>query len=61
MAHDKRSADPITPVEAERELDRTDISPAQPYGPGRIDASDVADLEPSPPHVKSDHPGRMEN
>jgi hypothetical protein len=60
MANKSKAPDPITPAEAERERDLTDVSPAQPYGPGRIDAADVTESGP-PPAIKHDGAERMEN
>jgi hypothetical protein len=60
MGDNSKAPDPITPAEAERERDLTDVSPAQPYGPGRIDASDVVD-DGEPAAIKHDHAERMEN
>jgi hypothetical protein len=60
MADKSKAPDPITPAEAERERDRTDVSPAQPYGPGRIDPSDVTESGP-PAAIKHEGAERMEN
>ncbi|MGA2394560.1 MAG: hypothetical protein ABSH03_14560 [Candidatus Lustribacter sp.] len=60
MRDKSKAPDPITPAEVERERDLTEVSPAQPYGPGRIDASDVSESGP-PAAIKRDLGDRMEN
>lgn len=53
----------VDALRREAELDRSDVSPAQPTGSDRIDddGGPSTRTEPHTAHVKPDHAGKMEN